>query len=66
MGSKYYDQQRHKPCDFSICESKNNGCGRCGFNPREAKRRKMLLRKNGLTKVGDTKRLIIGRKDNVK
>lgn len=49
------------PCGFTFCD--DNACRWCGFNPREEKRRKRLLKENGLTQIGDTRRLIItGRK----
>lgn len=52
-----------KPCVWTNCMNSGPMCHRCGMNPREIKRRKALLKKNGLTKVGDTRRLIItGRK----
>jgi len=48
------------PCAFTFCA---DGCSRCGFNPKEAERRKLLFHENGLTQQGYTRRLIItGRK----
>ena len=45
------------PCGFTYCE--DAACRGCGFNPKEAERRKALIRENGLVKIGDTSRLII-------
>lgn len=47
--------------DYANCDEP--ACSRCGFNPKEAERRKRHIREEGLTKIGDTRRLIItGRK----
>lgn len=49
------------PCGFTYCEGAE--CRWCGFNPREIERRRRIIKYVGLTKIGDTRRLIItGRK----
>lgn len=55
-------EEYYGPCGFRECDD-NTPCSRCGWNPKEAERRKRLIRENGLTQVGGTRRLIITRRE---
>ena len=41
-----------------VCDRR---CNHCGFSKQEAERRKRLIEKNGLTEVGNLRKLIIPR-----